>query len=123
MRERPAELFGSATALVAEGTDEEEAAVALAEEAGWSPSALLGAYGVAESLARDQPLDTGVHRAAALLRLAMRRAMRPPTRQPVEAAVPPAPEPVGETVDLTADQPPVTRRAKAMTLDWINSAS
>lgn len=83
MRDEPAQLFGSAMVLVADQTDDAMAARVLAEDAAWSPTALLGAYGVAERLVQELPLDPGAHRAAGLLRRALRetvRAPRPATR-------------------------------------------
>ena len=70
------ELLGLALALETESADDERVIAALIDAADCSPTALMGAYAFALSLARDLPYDTSNERTLGLITRALQRAVR-----------------------------------------------
>jgi hypothetical protein len=70
------ELLAVALGLEAEEPDDELVVAELLEAAEGSPTALMGAYAFALSLARDMPYDTSNERTLAILTRALQRAVR-----------------------------------------------
>ncbi|HVM04198.1 MAG TPA: hypothetical protein VM242_03405 [Acidimicrobiales bacterium] len=70
------ELLAVALGLEAEELDDELVVAELLEAAEDSPTALMGAYAFALSLARDMPYDTSNERTLAIITRALQRAVR-----------------------------------------------
>lgn len=72
------ELLAQALALAHGGDHEtdEQAVAVLVDIAEYSPTALMGAYALALSLARDMPYDTSNERTLSLLTRALQQAVR-----------------------------------------------
>ena len=70
------ELLAVALGLEAEEPDDELVIAELLDAAEGSPTALMGAYAFALSLARDMPYDTSNERTLAILTRALQRAVR-----------------------------------------------